>query len=313
MPFKWFASLLIGAAILSSQPLSVQAQAHKGRILVLTSYGAKPFEEALSGFRDQLTKMGSTMQLEVVPLDGDGSKVTRMLEVGIQEGVELIFALGTVAARGVAGKTGDIPVLACVILDSRELTGQKNATGVVLDIPEETFLQSISRVLPGRKKIGILYDPGRSREKVEAASAAAAKMGFSLYAEKVEKVTEIPQALESLSRKVDVLWGIHDDTVYTPQTAKQILLFCYQNKIPFFGLSDAWVKAGALYSLDADYRDMGCQCAEMAGALLKGQKAGTMPIGRPRKLTRSVNLKTAQHMKLEIPAPVVQEATEVYK
>lgn len=310
---RWFAVILMGMLPLIWTPQSIEAQARKSRILVLMSHGAKPFQDVSSAFAEHLGKMGGLLELESTQLDGDASKVPSILEKKGKGGVDVILALGTVAATAVIGVAGDIPVVVGLVLDSSELAGRGNVTGVSLDIGPETILQSITRALPGRKRIGVLFDPGRSREKVEAASAVAVGMGLSIIPERVEKTTDIPQALESLSKKVDVLWGIHDDTVYTPQTAKQILLFCYQNKIPFVGLSDAWVKAGALYSVDADYREVGIQCAEMVDAILKGRKAGSLPFSRPRKVTHSLNLKTAQHLKLEIPSPVVQGASEVYR
>ena len=310
---RWFAVILIGISTLFGFCAPVEAQGRKGRILVFTSHGAKPFQDVSSAFIEQLGKMGSLLELESIQLEGDASKVFNILEKKEKGGADVILALGTVAAAAVIGKAGDLPVVVGLVLDSSEMAGRCNVTGVTLDIAPETVLQSIVQVLPGRKRIGVLFDPGRSREKVESASAAGGRMGLSISQERVEKTTDIPQALESLSRKVDLLWGIHDDTVYTPQTAKQVLLFCYQNKIPFVGLSDAWVKAGALFSVDADYREIGFQCAEMVDAILKGQKAGSIPFARPRKLTHSLNLKTAQHMKLEIPARVIQGASEVYR
>src|SRR4030067_1111588 len=55
-----------------------------------------------------------------------------------------------------------------------------------------------------------------------------------------------------------------DAVVHNPKAAKIILLFSYRHRIPFIGPSESWVKEGAFYALDRDYRDMGAQCGEMA-------------------------------------------------
>lgn len=313
MRFKCFALLLFAVALGLHDSALVHAQMRRGRILAVASYGAQPFQEVLAGFKEQLLKMGVQNQVDSVPLDGDAGKVSKALEQVSRQGADLVLALGTTAAAGIVGRTGDLPVVVSLVLDAEGFAGKGNVTGVILDIPSDMMLQSITRVLPGKKNIGVVYNPLQNRGKIESVTSMAEKMGLNITLERVEKIKDLPQALESLSRKVDILWGIHDETVYTPQTAKQILLFCYQNRIPFVGLSDAWVKAGALFSVDADYREVGCQCAEMAASILKGQNAGSIPVARPRKVTRSINLKTAQHMKLEIPSSVIGEATEVYQ
>jgi putative ABC transport system substrate-binding protein len=103
-----------------------------------------------------------------------------------------------------------------------------------------------------------------------------------------------------------------DELVLTPQTAKHILLFSFQNRIPFVGLSTAWVKAGAVYALDWDYTDLGMQCGEMALKVLQGTAINTLPPVIPRKVVYALNQKTARHMKIEIAETLVHGAREVF-
>ncbi len=72
------------------------------------------------------------------------------------------------------------------------------------------------------------------------------------------------------------------------------------------------VKAGALYSLDWDFQDLGMQCGEMAVKILRGN----YPVSRaeyPRKLKYSINLKTASQMKVTIPEKVLLGSDQVFK
>ncbi|MCD6581287.1 MAG: hypothetical protein J7K90_05755 [Desulfuromusa sp.] len=74
------------------------------------------------------------------------------------------------------------------------------------------------------------------------------------------------------TRNVGVLYSSKENRanvmVLNPKTAKNILLFSFRNKIPFIGLSNAWVKAGALYALERDYDDIGQQSAEQCVQVL---------------------------------------------
>jgi putative ABC transport system substrate-binding protein len=90
-------------------------------------------------------------------------------------------------------------------------------------------------------------------------------------------------------------------------------LFSFRNRMPFSGLSASWVKAGALYALDRDYEDLGAQCAEMALKVLDGKHAGSIPPARPRKVRYVLNLRTAEHLKLNLPSELVDGAAEVYR
>lgn len=95
-------------------------------------------------------------------------------------------------------------------------------------------------------------------------------------------------------------------------TAQAVLLFSFRNDIPFVGLSAARVKAGAIYALDWDYEDVGKQCGELAPKILNGARAGGIAPVSPRKLTYALNLKTARHMRAQIPDSLVRGAVQVF-
>ena len=170
----------------------------------------------------------------------------------------------------------------------------------------------LTKVMPHAKNIGILYDPVKNSQRVESAGKIAKDFGIDLRMQRVERPSDLPDALESISKRVDVLFGIPDQLVYTPQTASHILLFSLKNKVPFIGLSGTWVKAGALFALECDYKDIGAQCAEVAINLLQGRKSPTEHLG-PRKILYSLNLRTAAQMQLDVPDSIIQGASQVYR
>ena len=108
-----------------------------------------------------------------------------------------------------------------------------------------------------------------------------------------------------------MLWGVTDPMVFNPETAKSLLVFSFRHQIPLIGHSTPWVKAGALYALDRDYADIGVQCAEMAEKILAGRSPSTMPPVPPRKIRYTLNRKTAEQMKLDLPERVFRDAAEV--
>lgn len=137
-------------------------------------------------------------------------------------------------------------------------------------------------------------------------------MGLTLDARPIDSPRQLPAALEALAHRTDALWGIPDQLVITPQTARYLLLFSFRNRIPFIGLSPAWVKAGALFSLEWDYRDIGLQCAGQALQILGGAPTEDVPVQAPRQVRYVLNRRTAEQMKISLPASLEKAAARVY-
>jgi putative ABC transport system substrate-binding protein len=182
-----------------------------------------------------------------------------------------------------------------------------------MEFPLETQFQWLRNVLPQNRTVGVLFNPQENRRTIEEANRIAQSLGLLLIAVEVQTPQALPDALKSLAREADVLWGIPDQTVLSPQTAKPLLLFSFRNRIPFVGLSTPWVEAGALYALDRDYTDLGVQCGELALQILQGKPAKSLPPVSPRKIVYALNLKTAQYMKVDIPQALVAEARQVFQ
>jgi putative ABC transport system substrate-binding protein len=283
------------------------------RIVVLASRDAPPYAQAIGGFRDYLKERGVDTDLRVEGLEGDPKKARDVVGDVLQEGATLIFTLGSLATRSACDQIRDTPIVAGLILNTGELNAAANVTGVALEFPLETELEWLQRFLPGRERVGVLFNAEENGAKVERAGRLASQVGLDLVALEVNRPQDLPGVLKGLSRRVDVLWGMPDQVVFSRQTAKAILLFSFRNRIPFVGLSRAWVKAGALYALERDYRDLGAQCGELACQLLQGEPMRSLSPATPRTVTYVLNRKTMRHLKLEISDELVRGAREVFE
>jgi len=283
-------------------------------ITVLLSRDEPPYRQALAGFTAYLQKQGIGAHLAVQTIERGGADPPSSGPGGERATPTLIFALGSPATRVAMGLTADSPpVVAGLILDGSEVRGAVNATGVALEFSPAISLEWMRRLLPRCKRVGVLYNPEQNEARVRAAAAAVNGMGMELVAREVGSPQALPGALNSLSRTIDVLWGMPDRVVLSPEAARPILLFSFRNRIPFVGASTAWVKAGALFCLTWDYQDIGAQCGELAGKLLRGTAAADLPPASPRRVLYALNLKTAQQMKIEFSEEVVRGAHEVFE
>jgi putative ABC transport system substrate-binding protein len=198
------------------------------------------------------------------------------------------------------------------VLSAGEIKRTPNATGVALELPPEVQFQWLRRFLPSAQTVGVLYNPAENSQRIAAASRVAGSMGLKLDALEVGAPRDLPAALETIGKRVDVLWGLPDSVVLTPETAKPVLLFSFRARIPLIGPSATWARAGALYALDWDYQDLGAQCGETMARVLQGASPAGIPVATPRKVLYVVNQRTAQQMKLELPETLLRNARELY-
>jgi putative ABC transport system substrate-binding protein len=283
------------------------------RVAVIVSDDGPAYMETVAGLEEHLSDHGVEVQFERYRVDdtGGGARDASGHELG--PGADVHVALGTAATRLSRSEFGETPTVASLILAADDIEGADNATAIVVSFPIETQLRWIRELMPRHERIGVLYDPEHNQDLVDRAAPVVAKLGGELVAVAVGSPRDIPAALKTLTRSVDVLWGVSDPTVLSPQTARQLLLFSFRNRIPFIGLSSNWVEAGAIFALEGDYRDLGVQCGETVERILRGASPGSVPVSAPRKVHYSLNLKTARHMKLEIPNEIVQGARQVYQ
>jgi putative ABC transport system substrate-binding protein len=278
------------------------------RVLAVVSQDAPPYREALASFRRRLERESAPVSVSVIQLAGDPARAPGALSAAQ---ADLVLTLGTLATRESLRRFPVTPLVAGMILSPDELGGAVQATGVFLQFPIETELEWLGRLLPSSRRVGVIYHSADTKERVARAERLTVGTGLTIQAYHIDGPQELPDALENLADRADVLWGVTDPVVFNPETAKSLLLFSFRHQIPLIGQSTPWVKAGALYALDRDYGDIGTQCAELAQRILAGRAPSTLPPVPPRKIRYSLNRKTAEQMKLELSDQAFRDAAVV--
>jgi putative ABC transport system substrate-binding protein len=305
-------AVAVAAGALAADGVRSVATPEVARIAVLTSHTAAPYDQALAGVRQYFRQQGMEVAFDVYPLDGDRSKVARIVQDAKKDRVSVLLTLGTLATQSALETGVELPVVGGLIVGAEDIAKGANATGVSLEFPLDSQFQWLRKFLPAARTVGVLYNPGENQRRITAATQVAARIGLRLETQEVHAPRDIPPALESLGRRVDVLWTVVDTLILAPETAKDILLFSFRNRIPVVGLSSAWVKSGALYALEWDHAEMGVQCGEMVLKVLQGARAGSIPVSAPRKVLYSLNQRIATHLKVDIPERLAREAREIF-
>lgn len=282
-------------------------------ILVLSAEESESYIQARKAFEEHLRQNFRGAEFLYHHIEKGAKKTSsQILSRTMGQRPAAVFSLGSRAAEFAQTVMPDYPLVATMIVKDNALQRKTNYTGILLHFPAEIQLHWLGKFLPQAKRVGILYDPALNSDWVEEAENAAQKTGIKIIALEVSTPKQLKSALKHISKNADVLLAIPDKTVYSGKTSKQVLLFTYRNRIPFVGLSAPWVKAGALYALGVDYRDLGRQAAE----LIKKNLDGVPPkasIFHPEKVAYTVNSRIKDYLHLEIDPGLIKGASRVYE
>lgn len=282
-------------------------------VVILSSKDSLPYQQAADAFKDHLKKNFDNIRFYSHSLKGDDKNIEQIVDDIKNKNPVLIYVLGSLATRAAVEHINDRPIVAGFILNDSEVKDVPNATAVILEHSMATQLQWLRRLLPDVRTIGILYNPEENAQQIEVANKLARKQGVKVVAVKVVHPRDLPSALKEVSKRADVLLGIPDKIVLSRKTARGILLSSFRNRIPFVGLSSTWVKAGAIYALDWDYKDIGDQSGHLAKQIMRGTDVRALPPEYPRKVVYALNRKTIEHMNTEMTRSVIRDAIQVYE
>lgn len=238
------------------------------RILVYATDDTPQLRAAKAGVREAL----GAVPVDEVPAGDAGAS----LRAAAQEGGDAAAVI-TLGQRAATQAAREAPTLA--IVDCASAQPAAGVQTVPVAIPFDQQIGWLRRLLTDARYIGVLYDPAQNGAVVDALAAALRRADLNPVLAPVPTPEALPAALERLSRSADALLAVADTTVYTRETVKTLLLFSFRHKLPLIGLSQTWVRAGALFALDWDYRELGMFCGRLALQRLArgGTEAPTPP------------------------------------
>ncbi len=294
-----------------SSPYNIKIQTRPQDIVaILKSSSAKPYAIAVNGIRDVLNKECADVKLLEFTLEEKGGDL-HLCKTIKANNPQLILTVGTKATEIAIQEMRNIPIVYSMVLNPEDSGFVTNGiAGVSLNVSASNVYEITQRIFPGVKTIGVIHKSLESRIFIENSKEEADKLGLELVNFAIDSRKELRTALKQLSERADVLWMI-PTSIYTPQVTKEILFYTLREGIPVIGLSPLYVKAGALFSLSCDYKDIGHQAGEMAVRVLGGKSLDNA-VMLPRTTILSLNLIVAERLGAKIPGKLARKAKFVY-
>ncbi|MGE5340391.1 MAG: ABC transporter substrate-binding protein [Candidatus Omnitrophota bacterium] len=274
-------------------------------IAIVKSMDNPQYSDSIKGFLEVINKEIPSNRVKIYDLNEKN-----IIENINSKKPSLILTIGTTATLLITDKIKSTPIVFSMIMAPQEsgITDKKIA-GASLDIPIKMQLEKLKDSLPGLNRIGVMYNPAENENIIKEARQKAKDLGLILKSCPVKSVEEVLGIKEF---NFDVLWIIPDSVVCQPGIIKELLLKSLNQKVPVIGLTQSYVKAGALMAMQCDYKDNGRQAGEISVRILKGSNYSDLNICVPRRTKLYLNVAIADRLKIKIPASLISQAEEVF-
>ncbi len=218
----------------------------------------------------------------------------------------LLIAVGTPAMTAMAQKPPAMAVLSVLVPRNTfqkiarqygRHQDQHHFSAIYFDQPWYRQLGLIRTSMPGRNRVGLLLSKD-GNEMLVGLPAIAKEMDMQINVETVTDDSELLPALRRLLNNSDSLLALPDAAIYNRNNIPSILLTSYRQKVPLFGFSAAYVKAGALAGVYSSATQMAQQVAEIIASLPNN---GYLPLPQyPRYFSVNVNTQVSRSLSLEM-------------
>ncbi|HET8564473.1 MAG TPA: ABC transporter substrate-binding protein [Candidatus Binatia bacterium] len=310
------------AMVFTTSPAAAQSQATRIGIL---GPGEEPrFSEVADGLKQGLREHGySPQSLEILEgrvARGDRGGARDAAEKMVRQDAKVLFVIGSELAKTARQVSSETPVVfitpgdpvAAGLVSSLAHPGG-NMTAMTFEYPELAGkrLELLKEMLPKLRRVIVLYDPRDASPKQSAMAAreSAPQLGITLVERETRRREDITTALDKLEG--DALLAIPGGL--TTSYYAEMIRAANSKRVAtmFHARSRSTMEAFATYG--ANDADIARQAARLVAKILKGSKAGELPIERPSKLEFTVNLKTAKVIGATIPPNVLARADKVMK
>ena len=320
MAVRWMSAVVVLLAVLA--PGNAQPPAKTPRIGFVAPQGrALPLFDAFKqGLADIGYSEGQNLTIEARFAEGQYERFPAIFEELTRDRVDVLAVTGAVTARAAKKAVpADVPIVFAVVVDpvadkvvaSYEHPGG-NLTGVTSFDPQQARKQFelLREAIPTIKRVAILGDQGVSEALITAADEQAQSLG--LQPQRIRVAGPNPdldtafaqmrqQHADALLVLEEPVLGVHANAIAERATRERLPTVFAPSR----------VGAGGLFSFGVSQTEAIRHMAPYIDKILKGAKAGDLPVEKIDRYELIVNLKTAHALGVSVPAAVLKKADRV--
>jgi putative ABC transport system substrate-binding protein len=314
-----FVTLLGGAA---AWPLAARAQKVSVPIVEFLQRSG-PIRNDFTHFRDGLSALGyepgRNIRIEQRYADGSDARLSELAQEITRLNPAVLVIDGPVTFEAVHAVTKTIPIVAAFISDPKRFGISSiahpggNVTGVANfnEILPAKRLELLKELLPQARRIAVLRaPPNLAALAMRVTSEAGRALGLELRTYDAGAPSTWPAVFRTMVHdKCDGLLQFTDGRFATRST--ELVILAVAHHIPAVYGEREFVDAGGLASYGISYPAQWRRAAAYVDKILKGAKAGDLPVEQPTRFEFVINMRTANALGLAIPPALPLRADEV--
>jgi putative ABC transport system substrate-binding protein len=172
-------------------------------------------------------------------------------------------------------------------------------------------LELLKETVPKLSHVAVLgtsTTPGQALQLREI-GLAAGPLSVQLQSLDVLGPKDIETALRAASEQRAEAFIVLGGGILTTRIVEYVV----KSRLPAIYSQPQYVEAGGLMFYGVNFTDLDHRAATYVDTILKGAKAGDLPVEQPKKFELIVNLKAAKQIGLTIPPNVLARADRVIK
>ncbi len=299
------------------------AQTKVPRVGVLTLSEAALEQPSIQAFTRELVERGwvpgSNVALEYRFALGADMRFNEGAEELVRLKVDVIMAFSAPAARAAFAATKSIPIVvqdytndpvAAGYAESYSRPG-KNVTGVFLDAPEFAgkWIQLLRAIVPGLKRVAVLWDPAPGAAHLKAVQDAARLLGVQIQTHEVRTPDDLDKAFAAFRGRPQAVIILPSPMTFIHSARLASLALKY--RLPGTSIARGFAEAGGAVSYGPNIVETTERNAVQVAKILDGAKPGDLPIERPTKFDFVINMKTIKAFGLKVPTSLLAGAEQV--
>lgn len=263
---------------------------------------------------------GKNLKWQYQSAQGNTGTAAQIARKFIGDQPDAIVAIATPSAQAVVAASKTVPVVFSAVTDpvaAKLLASwepsKTNVTGVSDLLALDKQMDLVKQVVPGAKRIGMVYNPGEANSVVvvKQLQVLLPKLGMTLVEAAAPRSVDVGSAARSLIGKVDVIYTSTDNNVVSAYEA--LVKVGQEAKLPLVAADTDSVKRGAVAAFGINYRDLGEQTGRMVVRILKGEKPGDIKAEVSTKMELFVNPGAAEKQGIKLSEALIKSAAHVVK
>jgi putative ABC transport system substrate-binding protein len=282
----------------------------------------------LAAFRAGLKEIGfvegQNVAIEYRWAEGNYQRLPALIAELVQRRVAVIMAGGgsapALAAKAATStipivfSTGGDPVKSGLVPSLSRPGGNMTGAFILSTELETKRLELLHEVVPGAGVIGVLVNPAFSEAElqIKALQVEVQAIGKQIVVARASDEAGIHRAFTAFTEaRAGALLVASDPFLFSQR--KHIVALAGINALPAIYQWREFAEAGGLMSYGTALAETYRLVGGYVGRILKGEKAGELPVIQSTKVEFVINLKTARSLGLTIPLPLFGRANEVFE